>query len=71
MLLKILKSKFEKFLFGLGIRFVGAKTSRDLENHFKSLNAIKNASLEDLLAVSDIGEVTAESIYTFLGKIGF
>lgn len=52
----------ERFLYGLGIRHVGVQTAIDLVNHFGSLSAIKNASIEQLMSVDGIGEVVAESI---------
>ena len=54
-----------RFLFGLGIRHVGESTARDLARHFGGLDAIMEASVEQLLEVSDVGPVVAESIHTF------
>ncbi len=54
-----------RFLFALGIRHVGEETAIDLAQYFGSLNKIKNASLEDLEKVADIGEVVAKSIYDY------
>ncbi len=51
-----------RFIFGLGIRHVGAQTAIDLAKHFKNLHAIRDASLEDLSAVEGVGEVVAEAI---------
>ncbi|MCX6744742.1 MAG: NAD-dependent DNA ligase LigA [Candidatus Parcubacteria bacterium] len=51
-----------KFLYGLGIRHVGEETAFDLANHFASLEKIKEATKDDLMKVSDVGEVVAESI---------
>lgn len=53
---------FDRFLYGLGIRHVGAQTARDLASHFGSLEALQAARLDDLLAVSGVGVVVAESI---------
>lgn len=52
----------EKFLYGLGIRHVGAQTAIDLINHFGSLKSLGDASIEELQRVDGIGEVIAESI---------
>lgn len=52
----------EKFLFGLGIRHVGAQTAIDLANHFKSLDALQKATMDALRAVDGVGEIVAESI---------
>jgi DNA ligase (NAD+) len=53
---------FEKVLFALGIRFVGETVAKKLVLHFKNIDAIMNASTEDLLKASEIGEVIANSI---------
>ena len=54
-----------RFLFGLGIRHVGEATAKDLARHSGKLDAIMDASVEQLLEVSDVGPVVAESIHTF------
>jgi DNA ligase (NAD+) len=51
-----------KFIYALGIRHVGVQTAIDLADHFKSLNNIKKARLEDLSDVDGVGTVVAESI---------
>ncbi len=51
-----------RFIYALGIRNVGEQTARALADEFGSLAKIKQASLEDLRAVADIGPVVAESI---------
>ena len=53
------------FVFAIGIPNVGSKTARDLARHFGSLDAIRNASAEELTAVQDVGEIVAESIIDF------
>lgn len=58
---------FARFLYGLGIRHVGAETARDLARHFRTLNRFRHATARDLLAVPQIGNVVAESIVSFLG----
>lgn len=55
-----------RFLFGLGIRHVGEATAKALAGHFGSLDAIMDAPLEQLQAVSDVGPVVAHSLRTFL-----
>lgn len=52
-----------KFLYALGIIHVGEETAIDLANHFKSLEKIKKASLDEINALSNIGEVVAKSIF--------
>ncbi|MDF2463401.1 MAG: NAD-dependent ligase LigA [Ramlibacter sp.] len=54
-----------RFLYGLGIRHVGEATAKDLARHFGKLDSIMDASVEELLEVSDVGPVVAESIHTF------
>ena len=61
----IQKSKevpFERVVFALGIRFVGETSARLLARHFKSMDALMQAGLEDLQEVEGIGEVMAKSI---------
>ena len=57
-----------RFLFGLGIRHVGEATAKDLARHFGTLDAIMDASVEQLLAVNDVGPVVAQAIHTFFGQ---
>ncbi len=54
-----------RLLYGLGIRFVGAKTARLLAEHFGSLEAVAAASPEELAAVPEIGPKIAESAHAF------
>lgn len=54
-----------RFVFALGCRHVGEATALGLANHFGTLSAIENASMEALTGVPDVGEVVAESIYAF------
>lgn len=54
-----------RFLLALGIKEVGQTTALKLAQHFKTLDAIKEASVEDLLQVRDIGQIGADSIVTF------
>ncbi len=61
----IQKSKevpFERVVFALGIRFVGETTARLLARHFKNIDALMSAGLEDLQEVEGVGEVMAKSI---------
>ncbi len=51
-----------KFIFGLGIRHVGAQTAIDLADHFKNLEALSEATLDELQAIDGIGDVVAESV---------
>ena len=59
------KQKFHKVLFGLGIRYVGAKTSKILTQHFFNIDEMIKASPEDFLKIDEIGEKIAYSLYNF------
>lgn len=54
-----------RFIFGLGIMHVGEETAIRLAMHFLTLEKIRQASLEDLQNVNDVGPKVAESIYKF------
>ena len=54
-----------RFIFALGIREVGETTALNLANHFKTLDALKAAVLEQLQQVPDVGEVVANRIFVF------
>lgn len=60
------KTTLGRFLYALGIRKVGESTGKDLAKHFGTLEAIQNATVEQLLEVNDIGSIVAESLITFL-----
>lgn len=62
------RTTLQRFLFGLGIRNVGESTARDLVKHFGKLDAIMDASVEELLQVKDVGPVVADSIHTFFAQ---
>ena len=57
-----------KFLFGLGIRHVGEATAKELSRHFGTLDAIMDATTDQLLQVSDVGPTVAQSIRTFFDQ---
>ncbi|MDM4765063.1 NAD-dependent DNA ligase LigA [Pelomonas sp. SE-A7] len=57
-----------RFLFALGIRQVGETTAKDLARHFGSLDALMDASQEQLLQVKDVGPIVAHSIHTFFAQ---
>ncbi|MEJ8821318.1 NAD-dependent DNA ligase LigA [Variovorax humicola] len=62
------KTTLPRFLFGLGIRHVGESTAKDLAKHFGKLDAILDASEEQLLEVNDVGPVVAQSLRTFFDQ---
>ena len=54
-----------RFIYALGIRQVGETTAKDLARHFGGLDGLMDASLDELLQVSDVGPVVAQSIRAF------
>lgn len=56
---------FERVVFALGIRFVGETSARLLARHFKNIDSLMSASLQELQEVEGIGEVMAKSIITY------
>jgi DNA ligase (NAD+) len=64
----ITKSKvqpFERVLFALGIRFVGETVAKKLAFHFKNIDALSQASYDELIAVDEIGDRIAKSVESF------
>ncbi|PIE50239.1 MAG: DNA ligase (NAD(+)) LigA [Flavobacteriales bacterium] len=59
---------FEKVLFGLGIKHIGETVAKKLVKTFPSIEALQKASLEELIAVEDIGEKITESLIQFFEK---
>lgn len=58
-------NKLEQLIFGLGIRFVGAKASKNLTKYYHSIDELKNARYDDLITIDDIGDVMARSIVDY------
>lgn len=56
---------FERVLYALGIRFVGETVAKKLAKHYKSIDALSQASLMDLVLVDEIGERIAQSVLDF------
>ncbi len=54
-----------RFLFALGVRFVGATTASDLAKHFGTLGKFRDATYDELVAIDGIGERLAQSIRDF------
>lgn len=59
---------FERVLFALGIRFVGETVAKKLARHFKSLEALQAATLEELVAVDEVGTKIAESVLAYFAS---
>lgn len=53
------------FLYALGIPNVGVKTAKDLANTFRTLDAVRHATFEELNAINDVGDVVAQDIVDF------
>ena len=62
---------FERFIYALGIRFVGEQTARALSNHFKNINNLIQSSEEELLSINDIGPKVASAICQAFSKEEF
>ena len=56
---------FERVVFALGIRFVGETSARLLARHFKTMDALQNASMQELMEVEGVGEVIAKSVIAY------
>lgn len=59
------QNPLEDLIYGLGIRQVGKKAAKVLAQHFLSMDALMAANEEELVAIKDIGQITAESITAF------
>ena len=60
-----LEAPFERVLYALGIRFVGETVAKKLARHFQNIDALMNASFDQLIAVDEIGEKIAISVQLF------
>ena len=56
---------FDKVLYAIGIRFIGENGAKKLAKHYKNIDNLRKASLEELSAVDDIGAKTAQSVIDF------
>ena len=57
-----------RFIYGLGIRHIGTQTATDLANHFRSLEALGQATIDELAEVEGIGEIVAESLVEWFSE---
>lgn len=57
-----------RFIYGLGIRYVGANTSKILANRFKTIGAFFEAKREELIDLPDMGPVTTDSVVSYIGN---
>ena len=58
-------NSLERLLFALGIRHVGAKTAKILAKNYKTIDALMNATYEELQVINDIGDIIAKSIVDY------
>ena len=58
-------SNLDKFICALGIRHIGTKSAKTLAKHFKNINNLLNARIDELASIKDVGYISAESIYKF------
>lgn len=62
------KNSLERLLFGLGIRFVGAKGAKILAQHYRHMDAIMDTSEEELVMIDEIGPKMAGSVVAYMNK---
>ncbi|MBP1970416.1 DNA ligase (NAD+) [Virgibacillus natechei] len=62
------ENSLEKLLFGLGIRFIGAKAAKTIAVEFETLENLQNATYEELIAVDEIGEKMADAIVQYFSE---
>ena len=71
-LIKAIQAKknppLNRFVYGLGIRHIGTQTAIDLSNHFRTLEALEAATMDELSAVEGIGEVVAEAVVEWFSE---
>lgn len=63
-------NNLDKLLFGLGIRNIGDKAATLLAEHFGSMQALRDATAEDMCAIDGFGAVMAQSVVEFFAKDG-
>jgi DNA ligase (NAD+) len=61
-------NSLERLIFGLGIRFVGAKGAKILAQHYRTMDALMQATEEELVTLDEIGPKMANSIVTFFAR---
>ena len=59
------ENSLERLITGLGIRHVGTKAAKELAQHFKTMTALKEASIEQLLEIDGLGDIIAYSVKTY------
>jgi DNA ligase (NAD+) len=59
------KQTFDRLIFGLGIKHVGAKVAKTLIKHYPSIKHLMEAKYDDLIQINEIGEMIAKSIVSY------
>lgn len=59
------KNTLDQFIFGLGIHYIGAKASKALAKRYRSIDDLKKATFDELIAIDDFGDVMANSIVEY------
>ena len=62
------KNEFYRVINGLGIRHIGVKAAKQLAKRFKNIDNLKNATLQELIEIDDMGEIMAQSVYEFFSQ---
>lgn len=62
------KRPFYKLITALGIRHIGAKSAKTIAKHFKTIENLINAQIEEIAELDDVGQIMAESIYQFFNQ---
>ncbi|WP_067725244.1 NAD-dependent DNA ligase LigA [Oceanobacillus damuensis] len=62
------ENSLERLLFGLGIRFIGAKAAKTLAIKFETMDKLQHATFDDLIAVDEIGDKMADSIVQYFSE---
>ena len=57
-----------RLITGLGIRNIGVKAAKSLAKHFKTMDNLMNAEIEELVGIDDMGEIMAKSVYEFFNE---
>ncbi len=58
----------DRLITGLGIKNIGRQAGSELKKHFKSLHELANSTYEELIAINDVGDITARSIVEFFSQ---
>lgn len=61
-----LNPPLDRFIYGLGIRYVGSKTATDLAKHFPTIDDFRSATIDRLESVAGVGKIVAESVMGWL-----